>query len=58
MNITLTKNADGKYEIKMIGRLDECNVVVEALENSVNETKPIQEATKYLRKKINENSRR
>jgi hypothetical protein len=54
MKITFEKNPENKFEIKMVGNLAECNVVIEALENSVNETKPVNEATRFLRKKLNE----
>lgn len=58
MNITFTKNEQGKYEIHMTGRLDECQVIVEALENSVNTNDAIQSATTFMRKKLNEHKQR
>ena len=58
MNITFDKNKDGKYEIKMVGRLDECAVVVEALENSVLDNRAVRDATTFMRRKLNEHNRR
>jgi len=58
MKITLDKNAEGKYEIKMVGTLQECNVVVEALENSITDNKALNSTTIFLRKKLAEHAQR
>jgi hypothetical protein len=57
MNITFNKMPDGKYEIRMNGRLDECTIVIEALENSVADNVYVRDATSFLRKKLNEHRR-
>ena len=57
MNITFNKLDNDKYEIKMTGRLDECGLMIEALENSVGMNNAIQAATTFMRKKLNEHRR-
>ena len=50
MKIEMLKSGD-TYEIKMVGRLDECDVMINALENSVSDSPNVREATAFLRKK-------
>lgn len=57
MKFTFDKADGNKFEIKMVGNLNECNIVIEALENSVNNNKSIEETTRFLRKKLNEHRR-
>jgi hypothetical protein len=51
MKIEFVKQGD-QYEIKMVGRLDECDVMINALENSVQDSPNVREATSFLRKKF------
>jgi ribosome-binding factor A len=58
MKIVFDKVKEGIYEIKLTGRLDECQVIVEALGNSINESKSVGDATGFLRKKLSEHIRK
>jgi len=58
MKIEFNKTADGKnYTMNAVGRLDEFEIIVNALENSINESRSMTEVTKFLRKKLNESKR-
>jgi hypothetical protein len=50
--------AKGEFDCNMKGRLDEFEIFVNALENSVNETTSTRQVTTFLRKKLTEARKR
>lgn len=51
MKIEFINLPNNQFEIRMVGRLDECDIMINALENSVQDSPSVREATSFLRKK-------